>query len=155
MLGRSWKIQKDQERLRFKDPSPIHPRGKDPSYKGKPYKPCKAGELNKTLEEFERIKKQPGSVRGLSQRKACGESGDNGHMWPYRPYPNIRPCTYATSTDKKKHDGKMFCWRVRAAETWKNGTTVCQGLERVRSRRCEGHRRNHRQHVGRALVRDG
>ena len=35
-------------------------RGKDPSYKGKAYKPCKAGELNKTLEAFESMKKQGG-----------------------------------------------------------------------------------------------
>ena len=37
-------------------------RGKDPSYKGKAYKPCKAGELNKTLEAFENMKKQQSGV---------------------------------------------------------------------------------------------
>lgn len=35
---------------------------KDPSYKGKAYKPCKAGELNKTLEAFESMKKQGGDL---------------------------------------------------------------------------------------------
>jgi len=35
---------------------------KDPSYQGKAYKPCKAGELNKTLEAFEAMKKAGGDM---------------------------------------------------------------------------------------------